>query len=77
MCIVTFLDAVKQGKWIRRRGTTKVLCISENPTNFYSISRSDLMAEDWEIGVGGEIEKMDDSQKRFSLLELNVLDDME
>jgi hypothetical protein len=35
------------------------------------------MAEDWEVGVGGEIEKIDDSQKRFSLLELNVLDDVE
>jgi hypothetical protein len=70
---VNFLDAARQGKWIRRRGTTKVLCISERATNFYSIHRSDLLAEDWEIVGVAEPEVLDDSQRRFALLELDTI----
>lgn len=68
---MTLLDAARKGKWVRRRGSTRVLCISETPTNFYKMVRADLLADDWEI-VGEEPkEEVDDSVQRFALLELD------
>lgn len=69
---MNFLDAAKRGKWIRRRLTTKVLCISETPSSFYSITKSDLMADDWEIvDVIEETQAIDDATLRFLLIELD------
>ncbi len=68
---VNFLEAARQAKWIRRRGTRKVLCISETPSHFYSITRHDLLADDWEAACGPEPVKMGDSEMRFSLLEMD------
>lgn len=71
---MNFLQAVRLGRWIRRKGSSKVVCVSETPTHIYSVARSDLLAEDWEVVDSVEQEKMDDSEKRFSLLELDVDD---
>ena len=68
---MTFLEAAMLGKWIRRKGSKKVFCISETPTNFYNVVRSDLLAGDWEIAIENTEEKQDDSSVRFSLLELD------
>lgn len=70
---VNFLDAIRHGKWIRRRRNGRAVCVSDTPTHLYSITKADLLATDWEVHGEAESEtsSMDDSQKRFSLLELD------
>ena len=69
--MVTFLEAARQGRWIRRRGRSKVICVSENPTNLYNMVRSDFLADDWELATDREPDRSDDAAKRFSLMELD------
>jgi hypothetical protein len=67
---VTFLEAARKGKWIRRHGRTKVICISDTPTHLYSMTKRDFLAEDWEL-VGEEPAKEEDSSSvRFMMMEL-------
>jgi hypothetical protein len=47
------LDAIRAGRWIRRKGNKRILCVSEIPNHLYNVVRSDLLAEDWEV-VDGE-----------------------
>lgn len=67
---MTLFEAVRKGKWLRRRGTTKVVCVSENPTNLYGMVRSDFLANDWEVLDPDFREESDASERRFSLMEL-------
>lgn len=69
---VTFLEAIRKGKWIRRRNSSRNVCVSDTPTHLYSITRSDFLAEDWEIIEFDDDpeEPKDGSSTRFSLLEL-------
>lgn len=69
---VTFLEAIRRGKWIRRRGYSRNVCVSDTPTHLYSITRTDFLAEDWEVIEfnDGTKEAEDGSSTRFSLLEL-------
>ncbi len=71
--IVTFLDAIRQYKWIRRHGFTRVYCVSDVRTHLYSVCRADLLADDWEPAIDkpDPIPEEDASAKRFSLLELD------
>lgn len=68
---VTFLEAARMGTWIRRRGKTKIICVSETPTNLYNMTRSDFLAEDWELSCDEEpAEEVDSSSVRFMMIEL-------
>lgn len=68
---VTFLDAIRKGKWIRRKGRPRPICVSETPTHLYDVVRSDLLADDWEVIEGDSSEPADGSTERFSLMELD------
>ena len=71
---MTFLDAIRKHKWVRRHGHTRVYCVSDVPTHLYSVCRADLLADDWEPSIDkpeNSVPPVDDTVMRFSLLELD------
>jgi len=68
--MVTFLEAARLGKWIRRRSSTKVHCISDTPSHLYDMTKRDFLAEDWELALEEPTKEEDSSSVRFMLMEL-------
>lgn len=69
---MNFVEALRQGNWIRRRSWAYWLCVKDNEISKYisRVTRDDLIAEDWTVYGYTEDSSSDDSMTRFSLLEL-------